>query len=393
MLPNAVVMSQNPESDLVIVGGGVLGTFHAFHAAQRGLRVVLLERGHRPQGATVRNFGQVVPSGMSREWQRLGRESLAIYKSIQSEFDITVREQGSTYIASNPEEMQLLEELHAINRDEAYTSKLWTKADCLEELPKLNSDYAVGGLHFPEEVSVNPSLMIHRLQEFLRTSEQVDIRYGANVLSLKSDGTRVVARTSTQEEFSAAKAIVCSGNDFRTLYPELFSQSGITDVKLQMLRLAPQECMMNGNILTGLSIRRYESFAECSSYAEVKQREPAESDFKRWGIHILFKQEADGSLIIGDSHEYATVTEPELGYEIASEINECILREAQKIMNLSHWNVASQWSGRYCQTDEPRGIFLRTIDQHIHVATAIGGKGMTASAGFAKQHMKEIFND
>ena len=87
------------------------------------------------------------------------------------------------------------------------------------------------------------------------------------------------------------------------------------------------------------------------------------------------------------------MTEPELGYEIAGEINECILREAQTIMNLSHWNVASQWSGRYCQTDEPRGIFLRTVDQHIHVATAIGGKGMTASAGFAKQHMKAIFND
>jgi glycine/D-amino acid oxidase-like deaminating enzyme len=50
--------------DLIIVGGGVLGTFHAMHALELGLRVAVLERSKTPRGSSVQNFGQVVPSGM-----------------------------------------------------------------------------------------------------------------------------------------------------------------------------------------------------------------------------------------------------------------------------------------------------------------------------------------
>ena len=121
----------NQSYDLIVVGGGVLGTFHAYHAVNAGLRVALIEKDMRPQGATVRNFGQVVPSGMNTKWQNFGRESLAIYKEIQEDFDITVRQEGSIYLASNEEEVQLLEELKSINETNGYTSKMLTKNQCL----------------------------------------------------------------------------------------------------------------------------------------------------------------------------------------------------------------------------------------------------------------------
>lgn len=57
---------------------------------------------------------------MNAEWQRHGRKSLDIYKSIQAQFDISVRQNGSVYIASDAEEMTLLEELAAINRANDY---------------------------------------------------------------------------------------------------------------------------------------------------------------------------------------------------------------------------------------------------------------------------------
>ena len=81
--------------DLLIVGGGILGTFHAYHALRKGLKVALLEKDGLPVGATVRNFGQVVPSGMNAKWQPLGRRSLEIYQTIQQQFDISVRQNGS----------------------------------------------------------------------------------------------------------------------------------------------------------------------------------------------------------------------------------------------------------------------------------------------------------
>lgn len=77
--------------DLIVVGGGVLGTFHAFHALKKGLKVAIIEKDKMPISATVKNFGQVVPSGMDSKWQAYGRESLLIYKEIQSQFDISIR--------------------------------------------------------------------------------------------------------------------------------------------------------------------------------------------------------------------------------------------------------------------------------------------------------------
>ncbi|MFZ4109204.1 MAG: FAD-dependent oxidoreductase, partial [Polymorphobacter sp.] len=87
--------------DLLIIGGGVLGAFHAYHALEKGYRVALLERNSSPQGSSVQNFGQIVPSGMDRKWQQYGRVSLEIYKEIQSKFDISVRQNGSVQIKSN----------------------------------------------------------------------------------------------------------------------------------------------------------------------------------------------------------------------------------------------------------------------------------------------------
>ena len=58
------------QADLCIVGGGFTGLSAALHAARRGMRVVLLERGALADGASGRNGGQVHP-GMRRDQQWL----------------------------------------------------------------------------------------------------------------------------------------------------------------------------------------------------------------------------------------------------------------------------------------------------------------------------------
>lgn len=101
------------KADLIVVGAGVLGTFHAYHALRQGRSVVLLEKDAMPAGATVRNFGQIVPSGLGPgRWQNLGIESMNLYKGIQSEYDISVRRGGSVYLASDGAEWTLVRELH-----------------------------------------------------------------------------------------------------------------------------------------------------------------------------------------------------------------------------------------------------------------------------------------
>ncbi|KGO80215.1 oxidase [Flavobacterium beibuense F44-8] len=383
----------NTKYDLIIVGAGALGTFHAYHAMQNGLKVALLEKDKAPISATVRNFGQVVPSGMDTKWQNYGRESLKIYNEIQSTFDISIRNNGSVYLASNNDEVRLIEELHQINKGNDYESVLLTKQQCLEKYEGLKDDYVKAGLFFPQEVTVEPRVMINRLLEYLINNKWLEFYNETKVVSCESKGDKVTVVTAKNKVFEASKVIICCGSEFKTLYPEVFEKSDIEVTKLQMMQTKPQgNYKLNGSILTGLSIRRYEAFYECPSFNEIKKNENPDSLEKKWGVHILFKQATDGSVIIGDSHEYADAANiDDLGFYLNMDIDEFMLAEAKKIFNLPTFEIQNRWFGIYSQCKN-HDIFQHTIDNNIHIVTGIGGKGMTGSAGFSKENILKIFN-
>lgn len=380
--------------DVIIVGAGVLGTFHAYYALQKGLSVAIIEKNSKPQGATVRNFGQVVPSGMNIKWQNFGRESLAIYKEIQSQYDISIRQNGTIYIASNNDEVQLIEELSSINKVNGYQSELLTKQQCLDKYAGLKSDYCKAGLFFPQEVTVEPRVMVDRLHEFMQQKFLVDIFYNTTIVNIEEVNDEVEVIDSSGTVFKTSKVIVCNGSDFKALYPAIFNESDLEVSKLQMMqtKVQPSNYKLDGSILTGLTIRRYEAFEECPSWNDIKLKENPDSFEKQYGVHILFKQATDGSVILGDSHEYADAKNiDDLGFDLNQDIDNFMIAEAKKIIDLPTYEIQHRWAGFYsqCKTTD---IFEYTIGSNIHIVTGIGGKGMTGSAGFSKENITKILN-
>jgi len=384
----------NKKYDLIVIGGGALGTFHAFHALKKGLSVLILEKNSYPQGATVRNFGQVVPSGMNAKWQAYGRESLKIYKEIQSHFDISIRQNGTVYIASNEEELQLIEELHQINKNNSYESKMLTKQQCLETYQGLKDSYCLGALFFPQEVTVEPRIMINRLRMYMIDHLALHYIPNTTVMHTEEINETVVVSTATGTQYEATKVCICNGNDFKALYPEIYNESDLEVSKLQMLQTKsqPNNYKLNGSILTGLTIRRYEAFTECPSWNSIKEKENPDSFEKKYGVHILFKQATDGSVIIGDSHEYADAKNiDDLGYDLNMEIDNFMIAEAKKIIDLPTYEIQQRWAGFYSQC-KTKDIFTYNVSPNVNIITGIGGKGMTGSAGFAKENIERILN-
>jgi FAD dependent oxidoreductase TIGR03364 len=377
--------------DLIVIGSGVLGTFHAYHAAKQGKKVLLLEKDTYPVQATVRNFGQVVPSGMGKAWFDYGVRGTEVYKTIQSEFDISIRNNGTVYIASDADEQQLIHELKARLDERGYPSTLLTTEQCLAKWPAIKKSYCKEGLFFEQEVSAEPDRMIHQLLKYC-SDKFHNLTYKSNtaVVDCFVSGNIVKVISAAKEEFTAEKVIVCNGGEFKLLFPDLFRSSGIVISKLQMLKTKPlKEVALEGNILTGLTIRRYESFQECPSYPSIQTPQHLQ-ELKKWGIHILFKKGADGSIIIGDSHEYADVNHiDDLGFSQNEYINQLLLNEAKRIVDFDVNQIASTWSGFYPQHNE-KGIVEIDIEDKIHIRTAIGGKGMTTSAGYAEESIEKL---
>lgn len=378
--------------DIIIVGGGVIGTFHAYHALMQGLSVLQLEKDNFPVGSTVRNFGQVVPSGMEGKWFEYGLDSTEIYRQIQSQSDISVRQNGSLYIASDEDELSLINELKQHYDGVGYACDYLDAGELTAKHPTLKKGYAKGAIYFPEEISVEPDKMILSVQRYLTDSfEKYEIKYNVPVVGFDVENGGVNIRTSGGATFYGEKLIICNGYEYKLLIPEYFAKSGIVISKLQMLRTKPQKNIeLQGNILTGLTTRRYESFEyNCPSFKTIKT--PAHyMELQKYGIHILFKQAIDGSFIIGDSHEYAGVNEfDELGFKNNHYINQLMLAEASRIVNFDVNDIQETWNGFYPQHPD-KHIVCEDIDDRVYVRTAIGGKGMTASAGYARVSLAKI---
>ncbi|MCY7351571.1 MAG: TIGR03364 family FAD-dependent oxidoreductase [Cytophagaceae bacterium] len=377
---------------LIVIGAGNLGTFHAYHALTRGKKVLLLEKDAQPAEATVRNFGQVIPSGMAFDtWFEYGRESARLYRTLQQRTDLSVRANGSYYLASDDDELRLLEELSGLLRERDYACQVLTKVQCLAKIPTLNASYCTGGLWAAEDLSVEPRLMVHRVRTLLQRAFALDYRFNTAVIGCEVRNGQVEVRTASGETFRADHVAVCNGRDFNLLFPKLFAESGLKVVKLNMMETVPLTGVtLPGNILSGLSIRRYESFESCPSRHQIATPE-WQRPYLEGGIHILFKQALDGSVILGDSHEYADVREAaQLDFSLRNDLNALILREAQRMMNFPTWQIQRYWAGYYGQTTDG-GAFTQTIDERIHIATGIGGKGMTTGPAFARQRVESIF--
>jgi sarcosine oxidase subunit beta len=95
-------------TDLVVVGGGVVGAATAFHAARAGIRVVLVEA--RPRLATLTT---AVAAGAyrlqfdDREELELVRRSVDLFRNFedatgQAEYDLGLRERGYLWLTAEP---------------------------------------------------------------------------------------------------------------------------------------------------------------------------------------------------------------------------------------------------------------------------------------------------
>lgn len=380
--------------DLIVIGSGVTGTFHAYHAAALGKKVLVIEKDQRPVNATVRNFGMVIPSGMSGKWFDYGVYSTGLYKSIQERFDVSVRNNGSVYIASDPDEQRLIHELKAKYDTIGYDAELLSQKAISEKYPALKSSYCKEALYFPQEISVEPNMFIHRIHQYMKdVFPNLTFSLATPVTDCQVLGTGVAVTIAGGRQFFAERVVVASGHEFKLLFPALFAQQPLSVSKLNMLRTKPLPSLsLKGNIATGLSIRRYEAFAQCPGFAARKTSEHLQ-ELESYGIHILLKQAVDGTVIMGDSHEYKKIGEEEnLGFAINQHINDLMLKEVSRITNIDTTNLTESWAGYYGLHDD-RDIFEHTLEGKIHIAVGIGGKGMTCSAGYAKENISQIFGN
>lgn len=93
--------------DVVVLGGGVIGVMTAWHLAERGLKVVLCEKGRIAGEQSSRNWGWIRQQGRDTGELPIMVESMAIWKSLAREFGagLGFRADGVLYLARTDTEL------------------------------------------------------------------------------------------------------------------------------------------------------------------------------------------------------------------------------------------------------------------------------------------------
>jgi FAD dependent oxidoreductase TIGR03364 len=370
-------------ADVAVVGGGILGLAHAYTLARKGKRVVLFERGMRATGASIRNFGMIWPIGQAAgEMHRLALRSREIWLEVLQAAKLNFRPTGSLHVAHRDDEAEVLREFAEAGPAAGYPCR-WLSAEAtLKKSSAIQPTDLKGSLWSDTELTVDPREILLELPKYLQANG-VELRFGSCVRRIELPLVEAVQASGEKDAWEAGQAIVCGGDDFETLYPEIFSASGLTRCKLQMMRTGPQPggWQLGPSLASGLTLRFYKAFAICRSLAALRERIALEKpEYDRWAIHLLVSQTSDGAITLGDSHEYG------LHVDIFNKalLDDLILREAAIFLRLPSWPIAERWYGVYALHPE-RPYFEVEAAPGVRIVTAPGGSGMTLSFGLAER--------
>ena len=369
-------------TDVLVVGGGVLGLGHAIAALRAGHRVVLCERSPFARGASVRNFGMIWPIGQPEgPHLTLARRSRELWGELAQLAGFRCEATGSLHLAHADDEWAVLQEFAA--RSPLPGLEIWSAEQVLAERRHLVASDLRGGLFSPHEANVDPPVAVAALHRWLAAAG-ADVRYATAVVDI-ADG---VARFADGTRCHAGRIVVCSGDDFASLFPAVFAASDLHRCKLQMLALGPQPATfrLGPMLAAGLTLLHYKGFAGCPSLDRLRERlvRTFPEQLAR-GIHVLVSQGDDGRLVVGDSHEYGREFAP--GLSAATEWH--ILDYLQRFLRAPNPSIAARWTGVYAQRRGGEPVFRAMPQPGVEIVTGVGGSGMTRSLALGEQTVQQ----
>lgn len=376
-------------TDLIIVGAGILGLSAAIQAAEQGLKVKVFEKDAQPVGATRRNFGMIGTSTLAKpdsQWREYALETKQFYQRIQQNTDISFQQRHGLYVVNTALEWQVINEFSQRAAQYGIPVKLISAAQMTQQYDFLQAKTSIlGGLLFTEDYSVEPHLIGQSLLHYA-ISLGVEVHCNAYVIKTSTQQASTLALLASGQSEQARHILICHGAETDTLYPTILKELGLQRCTLQMALTQPLARQLDVSLYSGLSVSRYPAFKICPSYQDLYQE--SQLGFAgEFGIHILIKQNQAGQIIVGDSHEYSDIDQPEQFFQ-REEIHRFIEHYCAEKIGLNLPPIQSRWNGYYLQ--HPTELACVTeVEANIYLISAIAGKGMTTGAGFIRNVLQQ----
>jgi FAD dependent oxidoreductase TIGR03364 len=376
-------MTSPPSFDVAIVGAGICGLAHAWAAARRGKRVVVVDRDRQSNGASIRNFGFVTVTGQEAgECWRRARRSRDVWAEVAAAAGIAVVQRGLLMIARRAEARAVLETF--LMTEMGRECRLVEPSDIESYGTGLKSQSFAAALYSPHEIRVESREAIPRLAAYL--AERYEVTFQRETVALSAAPPRLETTRGTLE---AETIVVCPGDDFHTLHADRIAAYGLMRCKLHMMRLKPQRFDERlPAIMSDLGMIRYRGYSGLPAARTLARRLEAEQgEHIAHGVHLIVVRSADNSLIVGDSHHYAATPDP----FAPALVDDLILDEYAHVFAAEAPPIAERWTGTYASAKD-RLVLVDKPSDALRIVIVTSGTGASISFALAEEVVADLFD-
>lgn len=232
-------------SDLIVIGGGLVGSAVAYGAARQGAKVTLLDEGDQAFRASRGNFGLVWVQGKGfgmtpyAQWTRLSAAlwpQLASMLHDETGVDVHLQQPGGFCFCFSDDELEerrkrMQSVQDALHGD--YPFQMISRQDVLDRIPAIGKD-VVGASYTPMDGHTNPLKLLRALHA-ANLKHSVNYVSGQTVRELVSQGDGAQRRFTVAGRFQAPRVVLAAGLGNRELAEQLGIHAPVVPNRGQVL--------------------------------------------------------------------------------------------------------------------------------------------------------------
>ncbi|MCI0767323.1 FAD-dependent oxidoreductase [Bacillus sp. TL12] len=299
--------------DVLIVGGGIIGSAIAYYVSKCGREVTLLERGELASGTSSRCDGNILAidkdpgfdSQMSLESQKLVDQ---LAKELRHSFEY--RAPGSILVCESEEEMIAAEKWVKRQKEAGLPFRMLDRQDIRQESPYFADDL-LGGLECATDSTVNPYLLSFSLLDEAKR-QGTDVYLHIEVSSIRKDVTGVFVVETNKGTFTANKVVNAAGvwspviGDMLDVKIPIQPRKGHIIVASRQEPVGTRKVMEFGYLISKFGGTRH-----------------VDEETEKYGVALVFEPTESQNFLIGSSRQF-------VGFQtkVDSNVIKCIAKRA-----------------------------------------------------------------
>lgn len=357
----------NKAYDVVVIGGGAVGTACAYYLSKNGLKTALLEKQDFSSGTSCRCEGHLaVHDSEAGSFSQISKYSLDLFENeVIKDLDLDVHYEtmGIGLLCENENEIELVKQIMEGKKKEGIPIRFLDKYELRQEEPNIADDI-LGAAIYECDSKLSPMHLCYAFSEKAK-------KYGADIYNYTEVKDIVVDSNNSVEK------VITDRGEFIT--KNVVNAAGVWANSIgDMVGLNIPVKPRQGQILitekTPINVAK-RSYSEVGYLAakKGKKRASVTEDMEKYGVALVIEKTMDENYLLGSSRVFC-------GYNTKTniEIMQAIAQRAMRFFPvLKDINIIRSYAGLRPATPDGYPIVSKTDIKGFYIAAGHEGNGIS----------------